>query len=287
MKAFIKKNIKNRSIFSDSDHTISYDKAVEYVNEFLNSKTPKSFLAVKANLSEIERYRNNIAHYYNEQLIPYIFMLVARCALNYVDFMRQHFDKDIMADEELFIMPLGFKLPFKPEDSLSKNAPAYTSSAEAKRFIDGIMSVTTDLQEQGVEDSVVLGFNIYLESVKKMTNSDLLVAITTEEDADASFTKIVQIRFTENAEAQVFRLSDDEFRNTWKHTHADVVTWCKENIPNFLVSYKFNRIKSEIRDDTRCVYTRRLNSRDTKSQPKYFYSDFALEQIKDKYITEV
>ena len=62
-------------------------------------------------------------------------MLVARSALNYVDFMKNQFAKDIMEDEGLFIMPLGFKLPFRPEDFLSNKVAKYVASKESKDFI--------------------------------------------------------------------------------------------------------------------------------------------------------
>jgi hypothetical protein len=47
---------------------------------------------------------------------------------------------------------LGFKLPFNPEEFLSKTSPAYTSSSEAKRFIDRIVSTISTLKEAGVEE---------------------------------------------------------------------------------------------------------------------------------------
>ena len=84
----------------------------------------------------IENYRNHVTHFYCEELEPYIFMLVARSVLNYVDFIKLYFGKDIMTDEGLFIMPLGFKLPFRPEDFLSNNVARYASSEETKKFIN-------------------------------------------------------------------------------------------------------------------------------------------------------
>lgn len=119
LKAYVKKFIKKKSIYTGDDHTISLDKAVDYVEEHINTIEPKAFSAIKENLLLIEEYRNNIVHYYNEQLEPYIFMLTAKAALNYVDFLRKYFNKDILTEDGLFILPLGFKLPFKPEDFLS------------------------------------------------------------------------------------------------------------------------------------------------------------------------
>jgi hypothetical protein len=286
LKAFVRKFVKHHSIYEASNYTISFDKAVTYVNDFLNSKTPKSFLHIKENLLQIEKYRNNITHYYDEQLTPFIFMLVARCAVNYIEFLKQYFGKDIIDKEELFIMPIGFKLPFRPEDILSKKAPAYSSSEEVKKFIDGITKVITDLHGQGVEESIVLGFDIYLQSTKKITNSDLVVAITSVDEADTTFSRITNVQLTDDPNAQILNMSDDEFRNTWKYSYHKLVNLCKDNIPGFKQNSKFNRLMKDIKKDVKCAYKRKLDSRNPKSASQDFYTDFALESLKNRYTKE-
>jgi hypothetical protein len=286
LKAFVRKYIKHRSIYEEDGHTISFNKAVNYVNEHLNAKAPKSFIAIMENLIRIESYRNKVIHYYNEQITPYIFMLMARCAVNYVEFIKLYFGKDIMEREELFIMPLGFKLPFKPEDFLSRKAPAYTSSKEAKEFIESIITVTKNLNAQGVEDSIVLGFELYLESVKKAKNSDLLVAITSKDEADVTFVKKTKITLTEDPNAQIIGLSDEEFRDIWKYNYGDVVSWCRLNIPNFKRGQQFNKLMKELKADIHCTYKRRLDSHNLKSVSQDFYTETILEQLKEKYTTE-
>ena len=283
LKAYVKKYIKKRSIFNEDGHTISLDKALQYVNEHRNSIKAKSFIAIKKNIEEIEKYRNNIAHFYCEQLEPYIFMLIARSALNYVDFIKEQFSKDIMVDEGLFIMPLGFKLPFRPEDFLSNKASKYAASEETKAFIQDIINVITSLKDDGIEDSIVLGFDIYLESVNKANNSDILAAITTIDAADATFAKVTNVRFTNDPAAQIVNMSDQEFREIWKHTHADLLSWCKENITDFKQGKAFNAIKSKIKDNANYVYTRRLDNKNIKSASQDFYTDAALEKIKEEY----
>lgn len=283
LKAYVKKYIKNRSIYTEDGHTISADKALDYVNEHRNSIKANSFTASKKNIEEIEKYRNNITHFYCEQLEPYIFMLVARSALNYVDFMKTQFSKDVMVDEGLFIMPLGFKLPFKPEDFLSDKAVKYAASEETKAFIQDIVTVIKSLKESGIEDSIVLGFDIYLESVKKASNSDILAAITTIDAADATFAKVTNAKFSNDPNAQIFNMSDQEFRAIWKYTHAELLTWCKENILDFKQGTIFNKLKKMIKDDINCVYTRRLDSKNTKSASQDFYTELAFEKIKEEY----
>ena len=283
LKAYIKKYVKRRSIFEADGHTISVEKALGYVNEHRNSFKKNSFTAIKKNIEAIVSYRNDIAHFYCEQLEPYIFMLVARSALNYVDFMKTFFYKDIMVDEGLFIMPLGFKLPFRPEDFLSNNVAKYAASDKAQSFIQDIVNVTQSLKDDGIEDSIVLGFDIYFENVKTASNSDILAAITTIDAADATFAKITNVRLTNDPNAQPVNLSDEEFRKIWKHNPSALVSWCKENISGFKQGMVFNDIKKMIKGDKRYVSTRRLDINNLKSPSQDFYTDLALEKIKEEY----
>ncbi len=286
LKAYVKKYLKHRSIYENGKHTITLDKALGYVSEDINNCKPKSFEAIKRNIEEIEFYRNEITHFYCDELEPYIFMLVARSALNYVDFMKTYFSKDIMADEGLFILPLGFKLPFKPEDFLSRNVAKYAGSPESLEFIRSIINTIQELDAEGIEDSVVLGFDIYFESVKKTKNRDILAAITSKDEADVKFSKVKEIRLApeDDKNAQVYNMSDDEFRRIWEYEYKDVVSWCRENISGFKQSSLFYEIKKQVEGDINCAYKRRLDNNNIKSPSKIFYTEKALQEIQKKYL---
>lgn len=72
LKAHVKKYIKSKNIFTKEGHTISIDKAIDYTEEYIDTLGTKSFIGIKESLLIIEEHRNNIVHYYNEQLEPYI-----------------------------------------------------------------------------------------------------------------------------------------------------------------------------------------------------------------------
>lgn len=284
LKAFIRKYIKDKSIFKDEKHTISFDKAIKYVDDYINGKVkPKGFLSTERNLALIEDYRNNVAHFYNEALEPYIFMLVAKAALNFVEFIKLFFKKDIIADEGLFIMPLGFKLPFKPEDFLSKNSANYISSAESKSFIDKIIKVVGDLKEAGIEESVVLGFNIYLNDVNNITNSDLLIAITNKEEANASFSKTNKIQISDDPNAKPVYLSDEELHKIYPLLYTTIRDRCKERYAS--VDKVFHNLIVSIRDNP--IYAHKIPSHPASKSKiaKYIYSEKIFEFL-DKHYTK-
>lgn len=284
LKAYIKKNMRGkRSIFEKSDHTISFDKALDYVTEHINANKAKPFMAIKENLIAIEEYRNNVAHFYCEDLQPCIFTLVSRCALNFVEFLRTHFNRDIIAEDGLFIMPLGFKLPFNPDEFLSKTSPAYTSSTEARRFIDRIVGIISSLKEEGVEDSIVLGFDVYLQTVKKPENSDLLMKITSKDLAGVKISSVKSVRLSNDPSAQAVKLDDSAFLAMYPYTYKDVAEWCKTNVTDFQQGKKFNAIMKTIKENMEFASTRRLNPRSKSSSAQTFYTEAALSEIKQKF----
>lgn len=279
----MKKYIKNRSIYTKDGHTISFDKAIDYVDQYLNTVEPKAFAAVKENLLLLEAYRNNVVHYYNEQLEPYIFMLTAKSALNFVDFLKKYFGRDILEEDGLFILPLGFKLPFRPEDFLTNKAAQYISSVESKRFIESIVNVITDLNDQGIEDTVVVGFDIYLENVGRLKNSDLLVAITSADEADACFAKINKVKITNDPDAQKVNLTDEEFFKQYPLSYSEVCKKCRDSIAGFKQGKLFNSIMGEIKEDASLAFPRKLNPNSSNSPKTTFYSENAVCEISRMY----
>lgn len=210
-------------------------------------------------------------------------MLTAKSALNYVDFMRKYFSRDILAQDGLFILPLGFKLPFRPEDFLTKKAAQYVSSPESKRFIESMVNIITDLDRNGVDDTIVVGFDIYLENVKRMKNSDLLVAITSLDAADVNFAKVSRVQITDDPNAQKVNLSDEEFVRQYPLQYSDVCARCRVAIPNFKQSTKFNNIMAAIESDSKLAFTRKLNPHNTKSSKTTFYAKAAVDEVIKRY----
>lgn len=283
LKSFIRKYIKNRTIFTGDGHTISLDKSLAYVEEKINSLEKNKFTSIRENIESIEDYRNNITHFYNEELEPYIFMLLAKSSLNYVEFVKEYFHKDIMADEGLFILPLGFKLPFRPEEFLSNKAATRLETKEAKEFMKQIIKKISDLKDAGIEDSIVLGFNLYLESVKKCSNSDLIVAIGNIDNEDLRIVQEKKIKVTQDAHAMTVNISDEGLVENYPLTYENVWKMCKKEIEGFKKGSKFDIIMKALKEDPTLSYCRKANPKSDKSAKTYLYSEEIIEEIKERY----
>ncbi len=284
LKAYIRKYLRfERSIFDKSNHTITFDKALDYVSQHMNIKKTNAFIATKENLTIIGDFRNDIMHFYCEDLLPCIFTLVSRCALNFVDFISKYFNRNIIDEEGLFILPIGFKLPFNPEEFLSKASPIYSSSYEAKKFVDQIVNTISSLKDDGIEESIVLGFDVYLQTVKKPSNSDLLLKITSGDSTTAKISTIKTVRLSNDPNAQGMKFDDDTFLSAYPHTYKKLTDWCRENIPTFIQGMKFNMLMKTIKQNKEYSSTRFLNPQDASSIGKTFYNDSALHEIKRQF----
>lgn len=133
------------------------------------------------------------------------------------------------------------------------------------------------------EHTIVVGFDIYLENVKRMKNSDLLVAITSIDAADANFAKINRIQLSDDPNAQKVNLSDDEIVKIYPYTYREICERCRAEIPNFKQGKKFNSIMLSLKGNNAFAYTRKLNPQKAKSTKTVLYSPKIIDEIKHQY----
>lgn len=116
-----------------------------------------------------------------------------------------------------------------------------------------------------------------------MKNSDLLVAITSQDVADARFAKVSHVQVTDDPSAQKVNLSDEELVRQYPLQYSDVCTRCKSSIPNFKQGKKFYNIMAEIKGDPKLAFTRKLNPNNMKSSKTTFYVEKVVEVIAQRY----
>ncbi|WP_331619504.1 hypothetical protein [Stomatobaculum longum] len=141
-----------------------------------------------------------------------------------------------------------------------------------------------DLDEKGVEDTIVVGFDIYLENVKKLKNSDLRVAITNIDEADAKIAKVQKVNLSDDPCAQRVSVSDDEMLKKFPLGYKSLCEKCRKRIPGFKQGKKFNGIMKRIKQKGTCAYVRRLDPQNEDSGFKMFYSNKAIDEIKKAWL---
>ena len=122
-------------------------------------------------------------------------MLLSKATINFNEFLEKYFKREIMRSENLIILPIGFKLPFDPIEYLGKKA----ENDESNKFINGVLQAIKTLKDEGIAESVVVGFNVLLGNIKTVDNADIIAAI------DATNPNAISI-------SRTYRITDDPIR---------------------------------------------------------------------------
>lgn len=75
---------------------------------------------------------------------------------------KRFFKKDITKDDNLIILPVGFRLPFNPVEYLMRDYGQVHND-----FVNNVIDTVRELQKENIKDSIVIGFEVYTASVKR------------------------------------------------------------------------------------------------------------------------
>ena len=271
LKAYVYKFIGKKKIYEDDGkHTISFKKANGLVKESIIT-TDKNYLAVYSNLEKLNEYRCSNVHYANSDLDPVIFMLMAKAVLNYNDFLKKYFNKDVSSSDNLIILPVGFKLPFDPIDYLKQDY------GEAQNdFVNDVIQTIRDLKDNDIEDSIVIGFSVFTESIKKVSNADIIAAI---DQANGTVQLTRTYRVTDDPNAPLVRMEP----NLPPLRYEDVRTRVKQQKPDVKFGKIFNAVMKEIKKDKTLCQVRYLDPRKQSGAKTEYYTESAIPIIIQKY----
>lgn len=271
LKAYVYKFIGKKKIYEDDGkHTISFKKANGLVKESIIT-TDKNYLAAYSNLEKLNEYRCSNVHYANSDLDPVIFMLMAKAVLNYNDFLKKYFNKDVSSSDNLIILPVGFKLPFDPIDYLKQDY------GEAQNdFVNDVIQTIRDLKDNDIEDSIVIGFSVFTESIKKVSNADIIAAI---DQANGTVQLTRTYRVTDDPNAPLVRMEP----NLPPLRYEDVRTRVKQQKPDIKFGKIFNAVMKEIKKDKTLCQVRYLDPRKQSGAKTEYYTESAIPIIIQKY----
>lgn len=186
--------------------------------------------------------------------------------------MRDFFKKDITKDDNLIILPVGFKLPFNPIDYLKQDYGNLHNE-----FVNNVISVVRKLEKDNIQDSIVIGFDVFTASVKKIDNADLVAAI---DQLDGKVKLIKQVRITDNPNAPEVRMSDELLPPL---TYQNLVDRVKEKRPDIKLNKIYNSAMKIIKQDSTICQARYLDPKNKKGTKKEFYMEGAIDAVISKY----
>ena len=146
--------------------------------------------AVTANIKALAGYRDRAIHLYNAQgLGAVVYPFLQQNVLNYRDFMLAKFKKDLADSMAWQLLPLGATAPADAVQfmKVDKNA---TMVAEVQEFIDELRHLMDYVESAGQDLArVATVYDINMQSVKKMTSADLVVAVSPTADGQVVLRK--------------------------------------------------------------------------------------------------
>ena len=279
LKAYVYKYIGKKQIYVDKEHTISFSKALVYVHEHINkTEGTKDFNSVKENLFLLSEYRNNNTHYFESELDPIIFMLLSKATLNFNAFLEKYFHREIADNENLIILPIGFKLPFEPVEYLNKK----TTDKISNNFMQDVLQSIKKLNDEGVSESIVVGFSMFVNSVKNISNADIIAAIDPANYDAVAITK--EYRLTDNPKAPAIRIDETELiKQKYPYSYDELKKRIKEKLPGIKFNTQFYNYLKLIKENKDWYMVRLLNPLNPKSSKTGFYSERAIEKLLELY----
>lgn len=273
LKAYVYKYIGRKKIYEkDGRHTISFSKALALVRDHINKKEKnKKFQSVYENLDLLYDYRNSNVHYYESKLNPVVFMLISKAVLNYDVFVKKYFNKDITKDDNLIILPIGMKLPFDPVDYLKQD---YGSAHN--EFVNRVVQTVRELDEEGIQESIVIGFDVFAGRVRDPKNADIIAAIENSPDA-YPFRKA--IRITTNPNAPEYRVKPD----LPPLRYADLCAKVKEKKPDIVINRLFHNAMKIVKSNPELCQVNYLDPHHPSSSKKEFYTLAAVDAVIAEY----
>lgn len=273
LKAYTYQYIGKKKIYEkDGKHTISFRKALALVRDHINfMENNNNFMAVSENIFQLNEYRCSNIHFAEGELDPVIFMLLSKAVINYDNFVKRYFKKDITKEDNLIILPIGLKLPFNPIDYLKQDYK------DAKNdFVNAVIQSIRELNRVGVEDSIVVGFNLVADRVKNIKNADIVAALCNEQNAVPLKRAI---RYTDDPNAPVMRVEPD----LPPLRYAELRQKVKEKKPDIKFGKTFNAVMKIIQANKKYCRSNYLDPKNKSGTKKDFYFLDAVDAVIVEY----
>ncbi|MEV2226455.1 DUF3644 domain-containing protein [Nocardia vinacea] len=238
--------------------------------------------ATMVNIKALTEYRDRAIHLYNAQgLGALIHPFLQQNVLNYRDFVLAKFKKDLADSMTWQLLPLGATAPADAVQFMKADNGS-TMVAEVEDFINELRKLMDDAEAVGADmGRLAVVYDIHLQSQKKMTSADLVVAVSTTADGQIAIQKTDPNQTHPFSATELMRRVNDKRsgralnshdllvvcwkeslrgnrRYAWKHSNAATHVWSGDAV-NYL-----SAISDERFDKLRAEYRQYQQTRDAK-----------------------
>lgn len=179
LKAVLSKNKK--SVFYPKQRnqpyrTLTWQDALSRGKTFFPNKIHS--LPIQRNLELLGTYRNNAVHFYNAKDFGVVLYALAQTAIiNFRDLLQEVFEIDLAEQITWQLLPIGIRPPVDVVSYISGKSGAATNTA-TRQFLSELAKAVDDVKERKQDTGRLLSvFSVKLESIKKIGEADVVVAI--------------------------------------------------------------------------------------------------------------
>lgn len=261
-------------------------KSFEECVSFLSSQLGKEFRAEQENLEKLYEFRCHIIHFYKDHIGTVLYSLLHKSIIFYNRFLQKHFNVDLAEETNLMLLPIGFKPFTTPVDFLSKESDIKESSNAVQTFIKNIVESTKKLNDEGIDESILTGYNIALVNENRIKNADIIAGITKDESkSKLSISNMLgAISITNDESARKVNIEEETlFKTVYTIKYLDVAKQAKELYSDFKRNAKFNQIMAEIKKNPSLHRKRYLNVFQKSGIAQDFYSPEVFKELGKHY----
>ncbi|WP_032385956.1 DUF3644 domain-containing protein [Rhodococcoides fascians] len=265
--------------------SVSIDDALRRVNAGDLWPIEVDGVATTVNIKSLTIYRDRAIHLYNAQgLGAVIHPFLQQNVLNYRDFVLAKFKKDLAESMTWKLLPLGATAPADSVQFMKADRNS-TMVAEIEDFINELRGLMDDAETQGADmGRLAVVYDIHLQSQKKMTSADLVVAVSKTADGQIAIQKTdPNLTHPYSATELIERVNDkrsgrklngydlqticwkellrDNQKYAWKHSNATTHVWSGTAVAylSSITDQRFDNLRDEYR-----LYHRKRRARAKK-----------------------
>jgi len=283
LKAFIVREMPHLPLVTDDGHSMPFEKCLANVQNRL--ATP--FLASRDNVAALYEWRNKVAHYNCAPLDEVVFSLLRADVLFFCDFLKDHFNCNLVAPDNFVLLPLGFSPSIGPIRIIAQRANDDTLPVAAQEFLQSITRSIRTLNEAGVEDAILIEYDIHLVNASRAKNADLVAKIDNENPDAATLhveRTLAGVRLSDSPDAPEVRLSQQNERfNEFQMTHKKLMEEANQRYSDFRRDKKFNALLALLKENPNCCQKSFLNPVERTGTPQCFYGGLIWKELDKSY----
>lgn len=282
LKAYINENHPDVKLINKDGTTKPFEECVHFVSSIKG----KSFRTIEENLLRIYDFRNNIIHFYKENIGIVLYALIHKSILLYNSFLKENFNTDLADETDLYLLPIGFKPFTSPIDFLKNQSELTKSSAVVSSYIQDIVHSTEVLNSEGIEDAIITGFNMAVMNENRVKNADIIVGIT-KNPSEASVVisnNLSAFSITNDDDAKKIQIEEESlFKTIYVLNYHQVRSKCFELFSDFKQNAKFNKVIQGLKNNPEYHKKRYLDFKNMTGLGQDWYTHKVFEELKKHY----